>query len=63
MIESGHLHVLTRNGDDVGGSMSPLNRTDVEKLLNGTPYRDETTLWNVVTGKATRGTSSSQPAG
>jgi hypothetical protein len=50
-----HLHVLARNKGELSGSGQQLTGADVEGMFNGTPYRDEPALWNVVTGKLERG--------
>ena len=53
--QTGHLHLVARNGTTISGDGHRLTRTDIEGYFNGTPYRDEPALWDVVTGRSPRG--------
>lgn len=52
---SQHLHLLFRDKNGhISGAMQPKTPAAIEALLNGTPYRDDLALWDVVTGKVER---------
>lgn len=50
-----HLHIVARTGTSLSGNGHHLTPTDIEGMLNGTPYRDELALWDVVAGRSPLG--------
>lgn len=50
-----HLHIVARTGTSLSGNGHRLTPTDIEGMLNGTPYRDELALWDVVAGRSPLG--------
>lgn len=53
--QTGHLHIVARTGTDLSGDGHHLDREHIARYLNGTPYRDQPALWDVVTGHSPRG--------
>jgi hypothetical protein len=56
MNDSEHLHLAVRHENGViEGDFRHRTADEIESMLNGTPYRDDPELWDVIIGKLERG--------